>query len=54
MDLGIKIADDCLTVYEEMRMEKKLQYVIYRNIGNKAIEIDRRGERGETFQDFIQ
>lgn len=50
MDLGLQIADDCLTTYQAMRMEKKHRYIIYHTLNNKSIEIERVGGRDETYE----
>ena len=55
MDLGLVVSDNCLTTYQEMRMDKKHRYVIFATTAdNKDIVVEKIGAREETYEDFVQ
>ncbi|KAL4238842.1 putative ferric reductase transmembrane component [Mactra antiquata] len=50
---GITVDDDCVQKFEELKLKKKHQYIIFRISADfKCIEVESVGEKGETFDDF--
>lgn len=53
MNSGIEIGQDITDANKNLAMRRKTRYIIYKpNADNTVIEIEKIGEREETFEDF--
>eukprot|EP00825_Cyclidium_porcatum_P000649 TRINITY_DN1022_c0_g1_i15.p1 TRINITY_DN1022_c0_g1~~TRINITY_DN1022_c0_g1_i15.p1 ORF type:complete len:156 (-),score=34.62 TRINITY_DN1022_c0_g1_i15:188-625(-) len=51
---GINTSDECIKEFNEMKMKKKYQYLIFQIIDNKIIQIEKKGERNSQYADFVK
>ena len=53
MNSGIQVSDEVLSAYKDTAMKRKSRYVVYKpSEDGTAVEIEKVGERDETFDDF--
>ena len=53
MNSGIEIPDEILTQYKLLAFKRKIRYIIYKPTEDMtSIEIEKIGEREETFENF--
>lgn len=50
---GVSVKDECVEMYNRIKMQKDLKYVIFKIEDRKHIVNDCQGEKGQTFQDFV-
>ncbi|KAG0325800.1 cofilin, partial [Podila humilis] len=51
---GVGVNDDCLSIYQELKIGKKHRYVIYKLSDDlKAIEVAKTSGSSSTYEDFI-
>lgn len=53
MASGVKVADSCKTIYEEVKKDKKYRYVIFHIKDGKEIDIEKIGNRDLSYDDFL-
>jgi len=54
MASGVTVADECKSVFEEIKSKKKHRFVIYYIKDEKQVCVEKIGERGESYDDFVQ
>ncbi|EGR27652.1 hypothetical protein IMG5_191910 [Ichthyophthirius multifiliis] len=59
MDLGFQVSDRSIQEFNLMKMldkngQGKYRYIIYKVINNKEIDIEKIGQREETYDDFVK
>ena len=53
MNSGIEIPDEILTQYKLLAFKRKIRYIVYKPTEDMtSIEIEKIGEREETFENF--
>ena len=53
MQSGLTIPDNVREEFQQLRMKRKYRYIIYKPSDDKsAVEIEKVGERAETFDQF--
>jgi len=53
MASGVTVADECKAVFEAIKSKKKHRYVIYFIKDEKRVEVEKVGERDESYDDFV-
>eukprot|EP00993_Chasmostoma_nieuportense_P005513 NODE_6138_length_568_cov_105.179138_g5973_i0.p1 GENE.NODE_6138_length_568_cov_105.179138_g5973_i0~~NODE_6138_length_568_cov_105.179138_g5973_i0.p1 ORF type:complete len:161 (-),score=44.85 NODE_6138_length_568_cov_105.179138_g5973_i0:86-502(-) len=51
---GIKVDDDCVEFFENLRTTKAFQFLEFTVIGDEHISLTNKGERGVKFADFVK
>jgi len=55
MSSGVKVHDDCISKYQEMKLGHSLRYIVYKISDDKTqIVVESSGASSETFKDFVQ
>lgn len=54
MSSGVKVSDECVAVYNEIKMKKTKRYVTFKIENKKEIVVDADGPVSETFDDFVK
>jgi len=55
MSSGVQVNPDCLTEFAEMKIRSKYKYIIFKITDDKKfIEIETKGEKDATFEDFCK
>lgn len=55
MVTGIKVQDDCIKAFDDLKMNKKCRYVIFKiNDTLTEVEVEKIGAKEETYQDFMK
>ena len=49
---GVKLTENCMTVYNEIQKGKKHRYAIF-VIKNGEIDVEKLGEKGNTYEQFL-
>ncbi|KAI3658975.1 hypothetical protein MP638_000319 [Amoeboaphelidium occidentale] len=53
MSTGVTVNDECLNVYQDLKLKKKWKYIVYKlSDDNKSIEIEKLVEQGD-YDQFI-
>mmetsp|Transcript_29223 Transcript_29223/g.72921 ORF Transcript_29223/g.72921 Transcript_29223/m.72921 type:complete len:139 (-) Transcript_29223:510-926(-) len=53
MSSGVQATEECLTVFEQMKLRSQYSYIIFKITDDKKyIEIETTGEKGESFESF--
>lgn len=53
MQSGLNISDAVREEFQQLRMKRKYRYIIYKANDNKdSVEVEKCGERAETFEQF--
>ena len=52
MSSGVKVADSCVEIYNEIKMKKSKKFVLFKIENKKEIVIDSEGDASKTFEDF--
>jgi cofilin len=50
---GIKVADECVTAFNEMKQKKQSRFVIFKIVNNEAVKVAHVSERTATYDDFV-
>ncbi|XP_014668616.1 PREDICTED: actophorin-like isoform X2 [Priapulus caudatus] len=54
MASGVAVQDECLRVYEDIKLRRRYKYVVYRmSEDDKVIIVDQLGEPGATYEEFV-
>eukprot|EP01066_Platyproteum_vivax_P005122 Platyproteum_vivax@DN1652_c0_g1_i1.p1 len=53
MTTGVAVADECVTKFNEIKMQHNLRYVIYKIENKETIIVEHTGEKSETYDDFV-
>lgn len=48
MSSGVKVAEDCVTVFNEIKLKHTKRYIIYKIQDKKQIVIEKEGAKEET------
>nr|ABM55541.1 putative actin depolymerizing factor [Maconellicoccus hirsutus] len=54
MTSGVKVADACKIIYEEVKKDKKHRYVVFHIKDGKEIDVEVIGNRNQTYTDFLE
>ena len=52
MSSGVKVADACVELYNEIKMKKSRAYVTFKIENKKEIIVDQEGDSSKSFEDF--
>ncbi|CAE7347696.1 ADF3 [Symbiodinium natans] len=50
---GVAVNDECVDLYNQIKMKKDLRYVIFKIENHKEIKVECSGPAGETYKDFV-
>lgn len=53
MSSGVKVAEDCVTIFNEIKLKHTKRYIIYKIENKKQIVIEKEGAKEETYDDFV-
>ncbi|KAG1653320.1 Cofilin/actin-depolymerizing factor [Nymphon striatum] len=53
MASGVKVSDEAKSIFEEMKTDKKLRYVIFK-IENGLVQIEQMGDRCRCYNEFYE
>ena len=51
---GVTVRDECKAVFEEIKLKKKHRYVIYYIKEETEVCVEKIGDRGESYGDFVK
>jgi len=54
MSSGVTVSTEAKTVYEEVKKDKKYQYIIYHIKDERVIDIETTGSRDATYSEFLE
>jgi cofilin len=54
MSSGVKVSEDCVTVFNEIKLKHTKRYIIYKIENKKQIVIEKEGAKEETYDDFVK
>lgn len=53
MSSGVKVAENCVTAFNECKLKHTKRYIIYKIENKKEIVIEKEGAKEETYDDFV-
>ncbi|KAI3632571.1 hypothetical protein MIR68_009677 [Amoeboaphelidium protococcarum] len=54
MSTGVQVNDECLHVYQELKLKKKYKYVVFKlSDDNKAIEVEKTVQECSDYDEFV-
>lgn len=53
MSSGVKVAENCVTLFNEIKLKHTKRYVIYKIENKKEIIVEKEGDKEATYDDFL-
>lgn len=53
MSSGVKVSEDCVAIFNEIKLKHTKRYIIYKIENKKQIVIEKEGAKEETYDDFV-
>ncbi|XP_076305846.1 cofilin/actin-depolymerizing factor homolog [Tachypleus tridentatus] len=54
MSSGVKVSTESKNAYDEVKKDKSYRYIIYHIKDEKIIDVEMKGERGTTYDEFLK
>ncbi|XP_076365857.1 cofilin/actin-depolymerizing factor homolog [Tachypleus tridentatus] len=54
MSSGVSVASEAKTAYDEVKKDKKYRYIIYHIKDERVIDVEHKGPRSSTYENFIE
>jgi cofilin len=55
MSSGVAVADECLNVFQDLKLKKKYKYILYKLASdNSCIEVEKTVEEAGSYDDFVR